>query len=563
METIKKYLNYIALGLIFLSIVSVRIWPYKKTQFLTLLILGIVLLLVYIWFNLSEFQQGFKRKSFLYSSNLILIIVLVLGILVLVNYIFSKYHHRFDFTEAKLHSLSDQTVTVLKNLKQDVNIKSFFLEGNYNQARMENLMKIYAYHSSKIKHEFIDPDKNPGLVKRYEVTEDGTSILESGDKESRITTVSEEDITNAIIKVSRESKKVIYWLEGHGEASIEDSEEGGYSLAKSELEKLAYDVKKLDLALPDAFPDDVDLLIIPGPVKDLFPDELETIKKFLFGGGKVFLMVDPEAAPGLKDYLAEFGVKLENDLIVDTVSRLMGGDYFMPVVSQYEYHEITEKFNYATFYPYARSVDATEEEHEGVSVDVLAKTSQNSWSERQLDEQEVKFDEGKDEAGPISLAVVATIDYKKPELDDKAEETPEAEDKEASSETEEETTGEAAESKAKGEDTKDKEKNEDADKEDALPETPKSDGRLAVFGDSDFVTNRYYYLSGNGNFFLNTVNWLTEEADLISIQPKTSFPKTIQLTPSQGRMIFWVSLIILPLAVLVIGLTVWMRRRAR
>ena len=222
METIKRYLNYIALGLIFLSIVSVKIWPYKKTQFLALLIVGIVLLVIYIWFNLSEFQQGFKRKSFLYSSNLVMIIVLVLGILVLANYIFSKYHHRFDFTEAKLHSLSDQTVTVLKNLKQDVNIKSFFLEGNYNQARMENLIKIYSYHTTRIKHEFIDPDKNPGLVKRYEVTEDGTSILESGDKESRITAVGEEDITNAIIKVSRESKKVIYWLEGHGEARASD-----------------------------------------------------------------------------------------------------------------------------------------------------------------------------------------------------------------------------------------------------------------------------------------------------------------------------------------------------
>jgi len=557
MEAIKRYLNYIALGLIFLSIVSARIWPYKKTQFLVLLIVGVVLLFVYIWFNLSEFQQGFKRKSFLYSSNLVLIIVLLLGILVLVNYIFSKYHHRFDFTEAKLHSLSDQTVTVLKGLKQDVKIKSFFLEGNYDQARMENLMKIYAYHTSKIKHEFIDPDKNPGLVKRYEVTEDGTSILESGDKESRITSVSEEDITNAIIKVSRESKKVIYWLEGHGEASIEDSEEGGYSLAKSELEKLAYDVKKLDLALPEAFPDDVDLLIIPGPVKDLFPDELETIKKFLFSGGKIFLMVDPEAAPGLKEYLAEFGVKLENDLIVDTVSRLMGGDYFMPVVSQYEYHEITEKFNYATFYPYARSVGETEEAPEGVTIDVLAKTSQNSWSERQLDEQEVKFDEDKDEAGPISLAVVATVNYKEPETEAHAE------DKNPSSKTDKDTEDQDAENEEQPKDSEEPEDKENADKEAGLSEKPKSDGRLAVFGDSDFVTNRYYYLSGNGNFFLNTVNWLTEEADLIAIQPKTSFPKTIQLTPSQGRMIFWVSLIILPLAVLVIGLTVWMRRKAR
>ncbi|NIM90043.1 MAG: hypothetical protein GTO17_03755, partial [Candidatus Aminicenantes bacterium] len=91
----------------------------------------------------------------------------------------------------------------------------------------------------------------------------------------------------------------------------------------------------------------------------------------------------------------------------------------------------------------------------------------------------------------------------------------------------------------------------------------KKEGRLAVFGDSDFATNGYYNLSGNGNFFLNTVNWLTEEADLISIQPRTSSPRTIQLTPSQGRMIFFTSVIILPLIVLITGISVWVRRKSK
>lgn len=179
----------------------------------------------------------------------------------------------------------------------------------------------------------------------------------------------------------------------------------------------------------------------------------------------------------------------------------------MPIVNEYEHHEITKKFRYATFFPYARSVDTTEEKPEGISVEVLAKSSQNSWSERQLDQMEVSFNKDTDKSGPISLAVVATIEPKE-------------------------------ESKSK----------------------PK--GRLAVFGDSDFVTNRYYNLSGNGNFFLNTVNWLTEEEDLISIQPKTSSPRTIQLTPSQGRLIFFVSLIILPLVVLITGISVWLRKRS-
>jgi len=546
MDNIKKNLNYIGITLIFAAFVLIRIWPYKKTIPYILLVLGILSLLVYVYLNLSLLKQGLKRKSFLYSSNLFMMVILVIGILVLINYIFSKYHHRFDFTEAKVHSLSDQSVTVLKNLENEVRIISFFLEGNYQRNTMQHLMDNYTYHTSQIKHEFIDPDKNPGLVKRYEVTEDGTSIFESGDKESRITSTSEEEITNAIINISREKKKTIYFLEGHGEGSIEDLEDKGYSQAKTELEKLAYDVKKLSLALPDTFPGDVDLLVIPGPQKDLFPDELETIRNFLRNGGRVFFMIDPQTAPGLSPFLAEFGVKLGDDVIVDTVSRLMGGDYFMPVVSEYETHEITSKFRYATFFPFTRSVDIAEEMPEGISANVLAKTSQNSWSERQLTEQQVTFDEENDKAGPISLAVVATIEYKDDELE---EESAKSEEPEAESE---------AEIKEDAPQEEDKEES-GAEIED---EKPKSEGRLAVFGDSEFVSNQYYYTSGNGNFFLNTAAWLTEEADLISIQPKTASPKTIQLTPSQGRLIFFVSLIILPLAVLVTGITIWARRKS-
>lgn len=535
MGTIKKNLNYIGLTLIVASLMALRIWPYQKTPALAAALLGVVALVVYIALNLSSLKRSVSRKSFLYSSNLLLMVVLVLAILVLVNYFLSRHHHQFDFTESKLHSLSDQSVKVVRNLKQDVLAKCFFREGNYSRGKMENLLKNYAYHSKKIKFEFIDPDKNPGLVKRYEITQDGTTILECGDKENRITSADEEDVTNAIIKATREKKKVIYFLEGHGEGSIEESDDNGYSTAKQELEKLGYEVKKLTLALSETFPQDCALVIVPGPEKDLLPNELETIRNNLENGGRIFFMVDPETAPGLPAFLSDFGLKLENDVIVDTMSRLFGGDYFMPLVSEYEYHAITTDFRYATFFPYARSVDIATEKPERITATVLGKTSPNSWSERQLTEQKVTFDKEKDKQGPISLAVVATL-KPKAEPEKKEEEKPqESMEKETESP---DTSGETQQAE------------------------PEKEGRLAVFGDSDFVTNRYYNLSGNGNFFLNTINWLTEEADLISIQPRTSSPRTIQLTPSQGRMIFFVSVLILPLLVLVTGISVWLRRRS-
>ena len=547
MEKIKKNLNTIGLALAILALIGMQIWPHRKTIFLVMAVLGAAAIAVYVALNLSSLKRSVSRKSFLYSSNLLLVIVLVLAILVLLNYFLSRHNFRLDFTEAKLHSLSDQSIQVLKNLKKDVQIKGFFRDGNYGRSKLEDLLKNYGYYSKKIKYEFIDPDKNPGLVKAYGITQDGTTILEASGKENRITTSTEEDLTNALIKATRESKKVIYFLEGHGEHSIEQTEDIGYSFAKDELQKLGYEANKLTLALSETFPQDCALLVIPGPQKDLLPNELETIKNYIDRGGRVFFMADPEVAPGLAPYLSGFGVKLENDVVVDTISRLFGGDYFMPVITEYETHDITRNFRYATFFPYARSVEPVEPKPEGITMSLLGKTSPNSWSERQLDQKQVVFNKEKDKQGPISLAVVATIQVKPEE---KKAETQEA-------------AAEKAEPQQPAEQKKADEKKSD---ENSLEETPvaepKKEGRLAVFGDSDFASNRYYGLSGNGNFFLNAVNWLTEESDLISIQPRTSSPRTVQFTPSQGRLIFFVSVVILPLIILILGISVWLRRRS-
>ncbi len=538
MEKIKKNLNYIGLVLLAAGLMALRIWPQAKTAGLALAVLGAVAVIIYIGLNLSALKKGFSRRSFLYSSNLLLVIVIVLGIVVLANFFLSRHHLRVDFTEAKLHSLSDQTIQVLKNLKKDVQVKGFFREGGSNsRPKMEDLLKTYGYYSTKIKYEFIDPDKNPALVKAYNVTQDGTSVLECAGQENRITTATEEDLTNAIIKVTREAKKTIYFLEGHGEASIEETADSGYSFAKDELAKLSYEVKKLTLAVSETFPKDCAVLVIPGPRKDLLPNELETIGSYISRGGRVLFMLDPGSAPDLDPFLLKYGVKLGQGVVVDAISRMFGADYTMPVITEYEYSPITRGFRYATFFPYARPVDPADQKPDGAVVSILGKTSPNSWAEMNLEEEmkkkRVSLEKDQDKPGPISLAVTVTLPAKegpkaaepaKPE----AATTPPAETKPSSPE----------------------------------PEAPKKEARLAVFGDSDFAANQYYNLSGNGNLFLNTVNWLTEETDLISIQPKTSSPRTLQLTPSQGRLIFFFSVLILPLAVLVVGLSVWLRRRS-
>jgi ABC-type uncharacterized transport system involved in gliding motility auxiliary subunit len=529
MDTLKKSLNSVAFVLILAALAAATVWPYRTALILSLGAAGLLALAVYVLLHLSALKQGFRRRSFIYSGNMVLVVVLVLAILVLVNYFLARHSVMIDLTEAKVHSLSDQSLSVLKGLKTDVSFKAFFREGNYGRGALESLLKLYAYRSARVSYEFIDPDKNPGLVKRYGITQDGTTVLEAGDQEGRITTTSEEDVTNALIKATRTRKKAIFFLEGHGEGTIEETGDNGYSTAKSELEKFGYEVKKLTLALADRFPPDCALLVVPGPQKDLLPNEYETIRAYIAGGGRAFFMTDPETPTLLPLFLADYGFKLENDIVVDTVSRLLGGDYFMPVVSEYESHAITDKFGYATFFPLARSVEAGEIKPDGATVSVLARTSPNSWSERQLDQKEVKFDAGKDRQGPVGLAAVSVFKTKPA-----ASATPPA-------------AGPGEPPPAAPE---------------AKPATAEKEARVAVVGDSDFAKNRYYGLSGNGNFFLNIANWLTEEADLIAIQPKTQAPRTISLSPVRLSVLKLVVLYLLPFGVLALGVFIWIRRRS-
>ena len=517
MRRILTRLNLIGLVLLLAAFLASLIWPALRIAPAAAAVLGLAALAAYFFLNAGRLKNRMKRRAFLYSSNLFLIVVLVVGITVIVNILLSRHHKRFDFTAARIHSISDASIQVVKALKTDVSVKAFFRETNMGRARLEDLLKIYAYHSPRIKTEFVDPDKNPGLVKRYEITADGTTILESGDKEARTDGIAEEDITNALIKVTREKTKILYFLEGHGEIGPDLEGDDGASIARDALKKMSYEVRRQMLALPGTLPKDCAALIVAGPKKDLLPAEQEALAAYLKEGGRVLFLLDAFSAPGLVPFLAGYGFKLENDILVDPSSRIIGGDYFMPYAEQYEDHEITRNFRYAVFFPLARTVDQAAPLPPTVGTfTILGRTNAEAYAKRDFSLKEkmtlkdIEFDKTRDRSGPLPLAAAATV---------KA----------------------AAGADAAG---------------------PDKEGRLAVVGDADFFSNRYFNFSAGGNFFLNIVNWLAQESDLISIQAKTSQPRTIRLSPAQGSLIFWVSIILLPATVLAAGLIIWFRRRA-
>jgi ABC-type uncharacterized transport system involved in gliding motility auxiliary subunit len=215
-------------------------------------------------------------------------------------------------------------------------------------------------------------------------------------------------------------------------------------------------------------------------------------------------MVDPPPGASLSDFLKKWSIDVGNNIVLDAsgVGRLFGAGPSIPLVSTYSRHKITERFNTMTFFPLVQSVKPVMPPVTGVTVEELFSSNERSWGETNLKSGEAKFDENVDMKGPISLAVAATKD---------------------------------------------------------LSENKKT--RLVVVGDSDFASNGFFGSQGNGNLFLNTVTWLAQDENFISIRPKNPEDRRLTMTEAQGRLVSYVAVLLLPLSIMVAGVSVWMKRR--
>lgn len=458
--------------------------------------------------------------------------LVVLAVIVLINFLAGRHHTRIDLTEDRVFSLSEQTVRVLEELPRAVSVTAFYQDSEPTRRKLEDLLDEYRYRTDRLTVRFVDPDKNPAAVRRYEVSEYGTIVLESGERESRVTVADEESITNALIQVTKDTERVVYFTTGHGERGLDDGERNGVTLLKQALEKQHYTVRPL--LLNQSIADDATLVVIAGAKKRFLETEIALLREYLEAGGRLFLMQDPGDDPGLGDLLAGYGVSFRDDVVIDKISQLFGGDALVPLVAPEGYdgaHAITRNFTYQTFYPMARSIEVGDEIPAGVRITELARTSDYSWGELSQDELQggtIQMTEGVDVAGPVTLGAAIVIGD--PPEDAAAETVPDGE-QEAGSHA--------------------------ADR----PETAPPETRLLLFGDSDFSSNAYFNVSGNGDFILSGIAWLAEQGELVSIRPKTTTPRIVVLTSQQRFFYFLTIVAFAPLAVTVAGVGIWMRRK--
>lgn len=470
-----------------------------------LLIAGGVFLVVAIIFNFRVILAFFSKRSSKLGTNTAVLTIAVLAILGALNFLGYRHHKRFDLTSEKLYTLSDQTRKTVGGLSRDVHVIRF-AKGPAPDNGLADRMAEYTNLSHHVRYDVLDPQERLELAKQYNVTRMGEVVVASGARNEHLEETDEQDITSAILKVTQESEKAVCFVEGHQEKSISANDAHGYSTVAAELKRENYQTKSVNLVSVNGVPPDCTVVVVAGPTKGLFPQEADIIKKYLDGGGKALLLVDPQTDPKLDDIFQAWNIKVGDNVVIDAsgVGRMFGTGPAVPLVVDYGASPITRNFERTmTFFPLARTVSIADRNKMLVNGTELLKTSAASFAmnEKDIVGNQLKFDPTKGEHGPLSLGV-------------------------------------AAERKDEGKDM-----------------------RLVVIGDSDFASNQWVGLQRNGDLFFNTINWLSQEEGLISIRPKSPENRRVNLTEAQQKGLMWFSLALLPGIVILSGVYIWWKRR--
>jgi len=499
---------------------------YPGIQWLLLTIWGLTFVLGILWLVL-EWQTVMKfltKKSTRYGANFALVLFLLLGILTFINILAKDNNWRKDITRGGVNSISPQTEKILKELKQKVKISYFARPQEKEKA--EQLFKNYVYLTKNLSYEIIDPNRQPTLTKSMGVQKFDTVVLSLVGNESKtikVEGVSEEKLTNALIKLLKAKNQTIYFTTGHGERSLDENDNNGenYSLIKKELEKEAYVVKGLNLFSTGKIPEDASVLVIAGPRTAFFPKELEILSAWIKNGGHTWLALDLDinesglavGSKQLTTILKEYGIEVGNQMLVDPTSKAANVEpqVLMGFVAA-KGHVITKDFPSSTMglvpnflFPLTTYLKVSEKkESDAYTVTTLIKTTPSAWAESDwagLRKGIVQYDSNKDSRGEMNLGL-------------------------------------------------------------AIEQKDKM--RFLVFSSSSYALNGLLRFAGNRDLFLNSIAWLADDDSFISIRAKTDDEgDRLDLSQNWMNMVFLLVVFVMPISILGTGLWVWFRRRGK
>ncbi len=446
--------------------------------------------------------------------------VIFLACGLLITWVVNYNPFSWDLTEERLFSLSAQSRTVLQALEAPVEITAFVENGK--NPGVERLLTAYEEASAQISFRLVNPEADPALANSLNFRSYGDLFVSAGGDPQRAGAIDEPSITNAVLAATRGEAVPVCFTVGHGERGATDTERTGFSAAAIALTQTNYRIDLVNLSA-SGIPDTCRALVVVGPQSDFLAEEIAALDAYLDSGGRALVLFESRTnVPQLAGAIARYGLQVNDDFVIDTAKngQAFGLGLQTPLVDLYERHPISDDFRLMSMFTMPRSITfATAPDHEITTTAIaVASTSQGSWGETGAATGEVySYDEGSEQRGPLPLLIAVA---------EAVEETPRT--------------------------------YRDRMRDGGPP--PLGDPILVASGDADFASNAFFNWQGNGDLFLNSINWLSGQTELISIRPKEIANKRVLFTSENQAATFFLLVVLLPMLPAVTGAVIMFRK---
>jgi len=474
------------------------------------------LLLAFVIVEPTRTRTWITGRQVRYGSNALAMTLVLLAVLGVGNFLADRYPHRIDVTADRRLSLAPQTVDVLHGLEGPVRVVVFFTS-TQERDRAADLLDQYSFHYSGLEAEYHDLHVEFSKAVEWGVTEDWrpTIFILYQERQEVINVIDEREITSALVRLSREERPMVYFLTGHGEPDLEQTGGTEVGMLRELLEAEGFQVAPLNLLVTTTVPSDASVVVVASPQRPVAQEEVDQLSAYVDGGGAAMIMLDPlppdsdAGSPALDEWLADrWSVGFRSDVVVDRYSHVRCAYPVCPVIEPNRANAIGRGMaNTSVWLIEARSItqitatqQTTDDAAAGPRFIPLLSSSDDSWGETSWDELQYSAED--DVPGPLVMA--ATL------------------------------------------------------------EDDESGARLVLLGDSNFCTNMYMQELGNADLFVNALDWLTEEEELISIRPQTDVERSVNIPSALAyRAVSVILSAVMPLLVLAVGVAVLVVRRSR
>ncbi len=452
------------------------------------------------------------KTRFQSMINSIIMFCLLSALVGLIGWLSHNNAVEYDWTASGRHTLSEASRDVLERMPDPIEVTSYARENPALRDAVKKFVGRYQRHKPDIKLKFVNPDAVPDEVRNLGIAVDGEIILRYRDRSENVRSDEEQIFTNALQRLARKQENWVAFIEGHGERKALGKANHDLGEWVGQLFNQGFRAQPINLSEIQSVPDNTRILVIAGPRVEYLPGEVESILEYVRNGGNLLWLHDPGPLYGLDAIAAELSILFYDGAVIDYAGQLIGiNDPTIALVtsSLYPPHPATDQFDFTTLYPLAGAIKMFESE--SWNMKPILQTGDHTWVETDELKGEVAYNEDVDTLGPLTIGLSLERQLEQEQGD----------------------------------------------------ELVTREQRIVVVADGDFLSNTYLANSGNNELGTRILNWLSNDDDFISIPPKVAKDMQLSMSATTLGVIGIGFLFVLPIGLIVTGITIGLRRKKK